>query len=288
MDTRKTISASECSTWLGCSLRHRYKYRDRAEDETRGGALVLGSVVDTAVKAGVRLVRSGEATTDAIDSKHLVDAAWSAEEANTSTPILWGAKGRDAALGTAHGLVAAFFKDPAVRERIPHFVELDVKVEVPILDPVRGTDTGILLKGYIDAIEETKGTDGKSSTRVAEFKTSATKGAYDEAGLDQIPIQVVLYNYALRRLRGEVVASEVGYFVGIKTKTPEWTLPVVRVTPDAERRALLVVQHVARAIELGVAVPSPSWMCPTCPSLVRCSSWAQTEASAIRADPFAA
>lgn len=289
MNDRKTISASECSTWLGCSLRHKFRYVDHAEEETRGGALVLGSAVDVAVKAGIRLVRAGEASADTIDTKHLVDAAWSAEEEKTATPILWGAKGREAALATAHGLAAAFFKDPAIRERIPRIVECDVRVEIPLVDPVRGAETGMVLKGFLDAVEETgeRMPDGRPRLRVLEVKTSAAKSTYDEAGLDQ-HTQVSLYVHALRRLRGDVVAPEAAFMVGIKTKVSEWTLPIVRIAPDAERRALLVALHVSRAIQLGVAVPSPGWQCPTCPHLARCATWGQSEASVLRMDLFAA
>jgi hypothetical protein len=290
MNDRKTISASECTTWLGCSLRHKFHYIDKVEDETRGGALVLGSTVHTALGAGIRLLRSGDATPDNLDVKHLVDAAWSAEEGKATTPILWGSKGREASLATALGLVEAFFKNPQVRERIPRIVELELKVELPLVDPVRGIATGIFLKGYLDAVEETgeRTPDGRPMLRVLEFKTSASKGTYDEAGLDQVPLQVALYKHALQALRGDVVVSEVGYMVGVKTKAPEWVLPIVPITAEAERRALLVAQHVARAVQLGVAVPSPSWQCPTCPHVARCATWGQTAASPLPADPFAA
>ena len=108
----RTISISKASTIQQCSLKYRLRYVEKAREESRGAALVVGTVIDLAVKAIVLRVQAADLAVGKIDADAIFDPIWAEEEERTKVPILWGAKGRDTVRETAIGVLDAFCQIP--------------------------------------------------------------------------------------------------------------------------------------------------------------------------------
>lgn len=277
---RQKLSASQVDGYRTCSLKWHYRYREKAPAEQRSGALVVGIVVDVAIKAGLHSLKAGEVLVEEQDPKPLFEEAWAAELASTNVPIRWGAGGIEKAKEKAQRLVQHFFELEDLPERVHRLHALDVSFEVPLLHPDNGGDTGLFLRGFLDATERLP--DG--TIRVLDYKTAANKAGYSEPAL-ATHLQACLYAYALRQIHGEQASSEVAFCVGLKTKDAPWLDLSVEISGAAIRRALLTVLHAERAMRLGIALPQPNWGCPACPYAKRCSTW-QEHAGAPASDVF--
>ncbi len=210
------LSASQVSGFRQCSLRWHYRYRERAPEETRSGALVVGSVVHAALAMGMREIRSGETRLEELNPDLLFERAWNAELASAGVPITWGSKGEATAKTTAEGLVSAFFNAEDLQERVARIVDLDMKFEIPVVDPHTGREVpNLLLIGFLDGIERRE--DGKLV--VWEAKTAASRAGYDESSL-AVHLQAGLYSHALQYLHGDDASDDVHFRLGLKLRSP--------------------------------------------------------------------
>ena len=284
MGTVTVLSASQVGMYSTCSLKWSFRYRDRAPEEHRSAALVVGSVVDTAIKIGIHLVRSGEVPIDQLDSEQIFRDAWAAELAvSPDVPIDWGKKGEEQQRATALAVSKAFLDAEDLSERIGRIHSLDVRFELPVIDSDSGEAVpGLALVGIMDAIERTD-----RGLRPLDYKTAASRAGYDEVSLST-HLQGSLYVAALHQLHPSQATDEMAFQVGLKLKQPLVIDRLVEISPAARKRALLTVLHAHRAMDLGVAYPQPSFLCGGCCYRRRCASWQLRATSPRNRDPFAA
>lgn len=269
MSRMKLLSASQVNGFRTCPLRWHYRYRERAPEESRSGALVVGSVVHAALAMGIHELRSGETRLEELSPGLLFEKAWDAEIDTVNVPITWGSKGEEAAKTTAEGLVSAFLNAEDLRERVARIVDLDVKFEIPVVDPTTDREVPDLrLVGFLDGIERRE--DGKLV--VWEAKTAASRAGYDESSL-AVHLQAGLYAHALQYLHGDDASEDVHFRLGLKLKDPVWEDRLVTFGASARKRVLMTVLEVKRAMDSGVAYPSPGWACSGCAYSKRCSGW---------------
>ncbi len=285
MSQVRVLSATQVDAYRGCSLKWHYRYVEKVPEESRSGALVLGSAVDIAVKTGIHQIRAGEATVANLKPGDLLREAWDSElRAQPALPIAWNEKGEAAAFKTAEALVVAYFKLRDVEARIARIESLDLRFELPVVDPWTGKPVpGLGLQGILDVVERTE--DGRLAA--CDYKTSASRAGWAPEDLTW-HLQGSIYAWALRMLHGERASDSVAFTVGLKLKEPLWEDRSVVLGEAAQRRALATVLAAARAMEVSPPLPSPSWACPTCPWAGPCSRWQDTAPAALRRDPFAA
>ena len=284
MGSVTVLSASQVGTYSQCSLKWALRHIERAPEERRSSALVVGSAVDTAVKTGIHLVRSGEVLVEQLETERVFQEAWDAEVvAHSDVPIDWGRKSEEETRETALGVTRAFLDAPDLPERVARVHALDVRFELPVFDPESGREIpGLLLVGILDAVERTE-----RGLRPLDYKTAASRAGYDEQSL-ATHLQGSLYVDALHRLYPDEATDEMAFQIGLKLKTPAVEDRVVSLGEAARRRALLIVLHAHRAMGLGVAFPQPSFLCGGCSYQQRCREWQERSVSPRPLDPFAA
>ncbi len=282
MSAVAVLSASQVGTFSSCSLKWHFRYREKAPEERRSVALVIGSAVDVAIKTGVHLLRSGEVRVEALETERVFQAAWDAELASNKIPIDWGKKGQDGQREMALAVTRAFLDAEDLPERVARIRSLDVRFELPVVDPVTGLEVpGLRLLGFLDAIERTP-----EGLRPLDYKTAASRAGYDEQSLST-HLQGSLYSWALHQLHPEDATDEMAFQIGLKLKMPMLEDRVVTLGESARRRALLTVLHAHRAMDLGVAFPQPSFLCGGCGYQRRCAGWQDQAGPPLALDPFA-
>jgi len=278
------LSASQVDTFRSCSLKWHLRYREQAPPESRGAALVVGSVVDVAIKTGIHDLRSGEASIENLEALPLFREAWDAELASSDVPIAWGKKGQDACRSVAERLVKTYFDAEDLEERVARIEALDVRFELPVIDPNAGIELPDLrIVGYLDALER----NDAGELRALDWKTAASRSGYDETSL-ATHLQGTLYAWAMKQIHGDEASDEVAFHVGLKLEAAIWEDRLVTLGEGAQRRALLTVIHAHRGMQVGTAFPSPNLYCGSCSYLKRCRSWQDSEAARLPVDPFAA
>ena len=276
------LSASQVDTFRMCSLKWRFRYIEKAEPEIRSAALVVGSVVDTAIKAGLHQIRHAEVRLEELNPEQILADAWEAEVASTTVPILWGKKGEGAARATAQSLVTGYLSREDLQD-LAGRLELDVRFELPLLDQDLGVHLPeVVIVGILDAVERLP--DGR--LRPLDWKTASSRANYT-SGLEH-HLQGSLYCWALRQLHGDVASSAMRFDVGLKLKEPRWEAFEVELGPVAQRRALGTVHAVYEAMKAGWAFPEPGFMCGGCSYRRRCLEWTGLTLSESPVDVFAA
>lgn len=278
----RVLSATQVDAFRGCSLKWHYRYVEKVPEESKSGALVVGSTVDVAVKGVIHHLRSGE-TVASLKATDLARAAWDAELASAGDrPLLWGEKGQEAAWKAAVGLVEAYVALPDLAARIGRVEILDFRFELPVQDPASDQPVpGLFVQGFLDVIERTA--DGR--LRAMDIKTASSRAGYAPEDL-VAHLQGSLYAWALRELHGDRASPDVGFTVGLKLKEPVWIDRNIVLGEAAQRRAILTLLHARRGMDLGVAFPQPSFLCGSCSFFARCATWEVSPIATLRRDPF--
>lgn len=285
MSNFRLLSASQLTTYATCTQQWAYRYLEKAPEESRAGALVLGSAVDVALKTLVHQVRAGEATVATVKPKDLLHEAWGAETSSKpDVPIDWGEKGEPASLRTAEALVEAYAKLPDLEPRIARIVSVDLRFELPVLDPRTGHPVpGLGVQGILDFVE--RAPSGK--LRASDLKTSASRAGW---GPDDTRwhVQGSVYAWALRELHGDDASDDVAFTIGFKLKDPVWEDRVVRLPESAQRRVLLSLIAASQGMDRATPFPQKSWACAGCAYARRCDTWQESAVIKVWRDPFAA
>lgn len=284
MSNFRLLSASQLTTYATCTQQWAFRYIEKAPEESRAGALVLGSAVDVAIKTLVHQVRAGEATIATVKPKDLLHEAWGAETSSKpDVPIDWGEKGEPANLRTAEALVEAFAKLPDLEQRIARITAVDLRFELPVPDPRTGLPVhGLGVQGVLDAVERV---DGR--LRALDWKTAASRAGWGPVDT-RWHVQGSVYAWALKELHGDDASADVAFAIGMKLKEPVWEDRVVHLPEAAQRRVLLSLVAASQSMDRATPFPQPGWMCGGCAWARRCDTWQETAVIEIRRDPFAA
>lgn len=285
MSNFRLLSATQLTTYSTCTQQWAFRYIEKAPEESRAGALVLGSAVDVAIKTLVHRVRAGEATIATVKSKDLLHEAWGAETSSKpDVPIDWGEKGEPAGLRTAEALVEAFAKLPDLEQRIARITAVDLRFELPVPDPRTGQPVpGLGVQGILDFVE--RGPD--SRLRALDLKTSASRGGWSD-NETRWHVQGSVYAWALKELHGDDASHDVAFAIGLKLKEPVWEDRIVCLPEAAQRRVLLSLIAASQSMERATPFPHRSWACSGCAYARRCDAWQETAVVEVRRDPFAA
>ncbi|MCC7137775.1 MAG: PD-(D/E)XK nuclease family protein [Planctomycetes bacterium] len=285
MSNFRVLSASQLTTYATCTQQWAYRYAEKAPEESRSGALVLGSAVDVALKTLVHQVRSGEATVGTVKPKELLHEAWGAETSSKpEVPIDWGEKGAPANLRTAEALVEAFARLPDLEQRIARIVSVDLRFELPVLDPrTEQPAPGLGVQGILDFVE--RDADGK--LRALDLKTAGSRAGWSPDDT-RWHVQGSVYAWALKELHGDAAAEDVAFHIGFKLKEPVWEDRVVNLPAAARRRVLLSLIAASQSMDRATPFPQKSWACAGCAYSRRCDDWQSTPGVVLRRDPFAA
>lgn len=285
MSNFRLLSASQLTTYSTCTQQWAFRYIEKAPEESRAGALVLGSAVDVAIKSLVHQVRAGEATIATVKPKDLLHEAWGAETSSKAdVPIDWGEKGEPASLRTAEVLVEAFAKLPDLERRIARITAVDLRFELPVRDPRTGQPVpGLGVQGILDFVE--RGPHGK--LMASDLKTSASRAGWASDDT-RWHVQGSVYVWALKELHGDDASDDVAFTIGLKLKEPLWEDRVVHLPEAAQRRVLLSLIAASQSMERATPFPQRSWACAGCAYSRRCDAWQDAAVVEVRRDPFAA
>jgi len=259
------LSSSSVGLLTDCSKLWEAKYR-RGLEETRSGALILGSAFDSAVEWALRERWDGRwFTTEQLASRF--GAAWDAQLQRPGG-VEWGTRGQQPTFDDGLALCQAPATLAALRgaQLAPHPDNIDapaLQVEVKLAVP--GVSVPII--GFIDAILKTP-----TGISVVDFKTARRAWA---KGRERKELQARIYLAALWQ-RGEPFPRLTSaYWIFLPGATPE-ACRVQRLEPGlTERDILLSVDMLRRAwrqIEAGTFVGNPhSFRCnELCPCWHEC------------------
>lgn len=285
MSDFRLLSASQLTTYSTCTQQWAYRYLEKAPEESRAGALVLGSAVDVALKTLVHQVRAGEAAIATVKPKDLLHEAWGAETSvKPDVRIDWGEKGEPASLRTAEALVEAFAKLPDLEVRIARIVSVDLRFELPILDPRTGQPVpGLGVQGILDFVER----DAGGKLRALDLKTAGSRAGWSPDDT-RWHVQGSVYAWALKELHGDDASDDVAFHIGFKLKESIWEDRVVYLPAAAQRRVLLSLIAASQSMDRATPFPQKSWACPGCAYTRRCDAWQETAVIEVQRDPFAA
>jgi hypothetical protein len=285
MSEVRVISATMVDTIRTCPLKARYRYVERLPERQKSGALVLGIAVDVAAKHIVHGLRGGHIQHGAVDVEGILREAWNQElAAAKDIEIVWGERGsEEKGRATAVALLAAFANLPDLRQRVARIVDVDVRFQIPIPDPVTGrARDDVAVQGILDFVERLP--DGR--VRALDLKTASSRAGYEPDDL-AVHLQGALYCVALRAQYGDRASDQFAVLLGLKLKVPVIEDRVVTLGASAQRRALLTALHAKRLLDLGISYPVRNWGCPSCAYARPCAAWQDSMTAQLRHDPFA-
>ena len=247
------LSASQVQGYLACSLRYRFRYVDRIPPPWRPAALAFGGSVHAAVEWYRKERHAGRSPT-VEEVQRIFTADWFA--ANVEPEVFGERDTKDALTAKGRAMLAAFLAEED--DAVPQAVE--ERFELPLVDPLTGEVHEVELRGVIDCVDQ----DGS----VVELKTGAR--ALSQGDVDR-HLQLSIYALARYLATGEILALKLELLT--KTKEPKLLrYETARSLEDLAWTARLVAA-VARAIEAGQFLPSPSWLCTECEYFAHCQKW---------------
>lgn len=256
-----TVSVSQLTLYLTCSLKYRFQYIDRLPRLIRSAPLALGSSMHAALEWLHKERKAGRQPT--LDQLlRVFDADWHAQlleqdEAALEEPVdLITMKGKE--------LLALYFHLPA-----KPVVDAELFFQIPLVNPATGEVLPIPLRGVIDLIE--------ADDTLVELKTSQRRW-----NVESLPdnLQLTTYSYAYRMLFGRP-AREIRLVNLVRTKTPVIEAhPTERNDRDHER-LFHVSREVLKGVTAGVFLPNRGcWLCRDCEYDADCREWAGNEEGA--------
>lgn len=242
---KRSLSASQLSTWLACGRKYAFRYAYRLPPEHRPAALAFGSAVHSALEV-LHLARlDGEATTDPTRFVRIFRADWQVE-VDTKLSFKEGDSAEHLkALGEQ--LVAAYMQWLGDRP----IVAAEQPFEIDLVDPETGEVSGERMRGYFDVIFP--------NDIVVEVKTAARR--FDEGTLAR-KLQFSAYAYAWRLMYGRDPTVLVVSL--LKQKRPDVVESVALRTKEDDAFFFHLALEVADAIDHGCFPPNPGFMCGDC------------------------
>lgn len=253
----ETISPSQITLYLTCSLKYKFDYIDRLPKATRSAALALGTAVHAALQWLHRDRKAGR--NPPLDEVLRVFAAdWHAQ--TTATDVLTR-EDPDTLLLKGKELLTAYYHQPWIPVQ-----GAEVPFQIPLVNPETGEILDLPLRGVIDLIE----TDGA----LVEFKTPQRTPPADAIADN---LQLTAYAYAYETLFGKP-PSTIRLVNLVKTKQPKIES---QETDRGERdyvRLFSIAKEVIKGVRAGVFVPNRGcWLCSDCEFDTDCREWTGNE-----------
>lgn len=257
MDRPSYVSVSQLNVYLACGLKYRFQYIDRLPKTFRPSALALGSAIHAAVEWLNR---------ERIDRKDPT-----LEELFQVFDSQWETETQKLEIRFKEGETYEEFKQKA-REMLRLYYEQGPRsiqsAEVPFEVPLIHTETGevlpVLLKGYIDFIEE----DGI----IGELKTSSTTWPDNLKYM----LQLTAYHYAYSILFKEEPRG-IKLINLTKAKTPKIEILSAERSVKDHNRFFSIIKEFLKAVDAGIFLPNPSYRCKECEYNGICQEWKGNE-----------
>jgi hypothetical protein len=249
------LSYSRIRSFQICSLAYFFRYVAKEKPAFTPAALAFGSAFHRSVEEA--LIQRMTGVSPAVDD--LLGVFCKAlDESEDTAPIRGGEKNdRVGAINQARQTLMAWLTWERPSSRIiavEHFFEMQLSPWLP------------KLQGRVDVLEETD-----EELIISDIKTSRTHWGEDEieAGRDQL----VLYREGLKPLIEEIGKPvRLCWEVIGKVKAP-WVERIELSNPPEITRPIRIATLVLEMIEKALFVPSPGWMCSTCPFRDACQGW---------------
>jgi putative RecB family exonuclease len=257
----ETISVSQITLYLTCSLKYQFQYIDRLPRLTKSANMVFGGAVHAALEWLFKERKRGRKP-PLDEVLRVFESDWYAQ-ASSETIVGIGDEPEEKLLLKGKELLALYYHEASaieVRESELHF-------QLPLVNPETGEVLTVPLRGVIDLVQA----DGT----VTEFK-NAKKGLAIETLPDNL--QLTAYHYAYQTLFG-TPPKDMTLVQFVRTKSPKIETHITGREPQDVARFFHIAQAVRRGIEASVFVPNRGcWMCFDCEYQADCLEWAGSAA----------
>lgn len=257
----ETISVSQITLYLVCSLKYRFQYIDRLPKLIQSASLAFGSAIHAALQWLHKERKKGR-TPPLDEILRVFEGDWEAQLRGGPKITFGDHDAADPLLRKGKELLAEYYH----RNGTGEVREAELPFQLPLVNPGTGEVLEVPLRGVIDLV----GTDDT----LAEFKTSQKTWSADDIP-DQL--QLSAYAYAFEMLYGKKPAGlKLVNFVKTKQTKIE-VFPATRGPKDYER-LFHVAREVRKGIQAGVFTPNRGcWMCKDCEYRADCDEWAGNE-----------
>ena len=260
------ISHNQIFTYLSCSLKYRYQYVEGRPVERKSVALPFGTAIHSALEMYYRkLQKPGqpepvEALVERFTETLILDLD------QTKVPVLYkkDTPDKQATVDMGVAMLKAFYEQCTIRP------EQIVDVELPLSARLYTDDkqeTEFLLVGIIDLLVK-----DDDSLIVVDNKTAAKPMAQNTADDNH---QMTAYSYLLAANQYVFPTADVNCRFDIlrKLKKPKLEQVSTVRNADSRKRFAKIAGNVLSAIDAGIYMPQPSWMCADCAYSKACRGW---------------
>ena len=255
----ETISVSQITLYLTCSLKYQFQYVDKLPRLIKGSNMAFGGAVHAALEWLHKELKRGR-TPPLDEVLRVFEGDWYAQ----GEIDLSGDEDADKLLLKGKELLSLYYHGDAASL---HVKDSELYFTLPLVHPETGEVLSVPLKGVIDLIES----DGS----ITEFKTA--KKSLDLAALPD-HLQLTAYHYAYETLFGKPPKS-LKFVQFVRTKHPTLQPYETGREPRDVARFFAIAQQVRKGIEAGIFVPNRGcWMCSDCEYQADCLEWSGTEA----------
>lgn len=262
------LSHSQIFTYQSCSLKYRFHYVEKRKPERISITLPFGKAMHAAQELYYRSMKNSRTKEPLKALLEKFEAVLcQGLEKNAGIQIIWKktTPDKDSAIAIGQSMLTAFY------ESIDLAGYAVVEVELPLsarLYTEGGLPTEFMLVGILDLLLM----DEHSKALVVDNKTTAQSIAQSTADDDN---QMTAYAYLLASNKYVFPTKDVRcrFDVLRKLKTPKLEhIYTVRTAKDRKRFAK-IANAVLTAIDAGIYMPQPGWMCGDCAYSDVCKAW---------------
>ena len=262
------ISHSQIFTYLNCSLKYRFQYVENKPPERISIALPFGSAIHAAIEMYYRSLKKNGRVEPLKALCERFQTCLELDLEHTDVPVLFKKDLPDhkGAVEMGNAILKVF------HESIPQTVQEIIDVELPLTATLftdDGQPTDFKLVGILDVVFR----DEKGEILVVDNKTASKPMAQSTADDNG---QMTAYSYLLAANKYVFPTSPVKcrFDVLRKLKTTPKLEHVHTIRTAADRRRFAKIANaVLAAIDAGIFMPQPSWMCADCAYSDACKAW---------------
>ncbi len=261
------ISSSQIFTYLNCSLKYRFRYVENRPMEKISIALPFGSAIHSAIEMYYRSLKNHGRKEPLKALCERFETCLELDLENTDAPLIYkkDLPDRQSAVEMGKAMLKVF------HENIIQTAQEMVAVELPlsaVLYTDDGQPTDFKLAGILDAVFR----DENGDILVADNKTASKTMAQSTADDDN---QMTAYAYLLASNKYVFPTNDVRcrFDVLRKLKTPKLEHVYTVRTADDRKRFAKIANAVLTAIDAGIYMPQPNWMCADCSYVEACRAW---------------
>lgn len=262
------VSHNQIFTYLNCSLKYKFHYAERRKPERISIALPFGKAMHAAEELFYRSMKDGRKKEPLVAlHEKFEEVLRKSLEKNSGTPVIWKKNMPDQAASISFGqsMLTSFY------ESIDLSGYAVVEVELPLSARLYSDDslpTDFMLVGILDLLLM----DEHDEAVVIDNKTAMQP--MPQASADE-NLQMSAYAYLLASNRYVFPTAPVKcrFDVLRKLKIPKLEqVSTIRTAQDRKRFAKIAVA-VLNAIDAGIYLPQPGWMCSDCSFQNACKAY---------------